>query len=145
MEQQKALTSGQRRHFLLMLLGAVGTALAAMAGWPVLRYLAPQSSAGGNSKVEIQRDKLAIGGAYFFDYQGHPAVLLQPKPGHYVALTAVCTHLGCIVKWQNDTQEFLCPCHGGRFAADGAVLGGPPPSPLQTYPVTLNGDRVIIG
>jgi len=145
MDQNQLLPSGQRRNFLLVLLGGAGAALAAMAGWPVLRFLSPQSGAGGSTKVEIPRDKIAIGGAHFFDYQGRPAVLLQPKPGEFVALTAVCTHLGCIVKWQDAIQEFLCPCHGGRFSTDGTVLGGPPPSPLQTYPVALSGDQVVVG
>jgi len=142
---QHSLPSGQRRGFLLMLLAGVGTALAAMAGWPILKFLSPRSGGGGGSKVEIPRDKVAIGGAHFFDYQGRPAVLLEPKPGEFIALTAVCTHLGCIVKWQQDKQEFLCPCHGGRFSTDGKVLGGPPPSPLKTYPVSLNGDQLVVG
>jgi menaquinol-cytochrome c reductase iron-sulfur subunit len=44
-----------------------------------------------------------------------------------------CTHLGCPVSWRADTQLFVCPCHGGMFAADGSVVFGPPPRPLVRY------------
>ncbi|MEJ2471872.1 MAG: Rieske (2Fe-2S) protein [Desulfuromonadales bacterium] len=85
------------------------------------------------------------GDAHFFQYRGKPAVVLQPQPGDFVALSAVCTHLGCIVAWQKQAGEFLCPCHGGRFSAEGQVLGGPPPSPLESFPVKLEGDQLKIG
>jgi Rieske Fe-S protein len=86
-----------------------------------------------------------LAAAHFFAFQGRPAVVLQPRAGEFVALSAVCTHLGCIIKWIDETQEFLCPCHAGRFANSGQVLGGPPPRALDTYPVTLDGDDILIG
>jgi menaquinol-cytochrome c reductase iron-sulfur subunit len=48
----------------------------------------------------------------------------------FVVLSNVCTHLGCPVHWDDKVRHFLCPCHGGEFAADGSVLHGPPPRPL---------------
>jgi cytochrome b6-f complex iron-sulfur subunit len=72
-------------------------------------------------------------------------VVLQSAPGEFVALSAVCTHLGCVVAWQEQAGEFLCPCHGGRFSAAGQVLGGPPPAPLETLAVELDGDQLKIG
>jgi cytochrome b6-f complex iron-sulfur subunit len=72
-------------------------------------------------------------------------VVVQPSAGKFIALTAVCTHLGCIVKWEADKGDFLCPCHAGRYASDGQVTAGPPPKPLESYPVTVAGDQVVIG
>jgi len=139
------LAPAQRRRFLAIMLGGVGSALGAMTLWPLLRFFSPGGGGDAAVKIGVPRDKVALNGAYLFDFRGRPAVLLQPKPGEYVALTAVCTHLGCIVKWVAEKQEFLCPCHGGRFSGEGAVLGGPPPADLENYPVTLEGDQLLVG
>ncbi len=111
----------------------------------MLRYLAPRSGGGREEKLRLAVSEVPTGGALFVDFHGRPAVVLQPRPGEFIAFNAVCTHLGCIVKWIADRQEFLCPCHGGRFSPDGVVLGGPPPAPLQSYPVSREGDHVLIG
>jgi cytochrome b6-f complex iron-sulfur subunit len=143
--ENQPVSPSQRRLFLTWILGGIGVVLAAAAGWPVWRYLAPRKGAGEGATVTVPRDKVPLGGAHFFTFRGHPAVVLQEKAGEFTALTAVCTHLGCIVKWQKDKGEFLCPCHGGRFSAEGKVLGGPPPKPLESYPVNVQADNVVIG
>jgi len=145
MDPNASPPSTGRRNLLLVLLSGIGAALAALAGWPLLRFLSPTTGASAAATVDIPRAQIKIGGAHFFEYQGRPAVLLQPKAGEFVALTAVCTHLGCIVKWVEARQELQCPCHGGRFSVDGAVLGGPPPSPLKSYPVAVTGDAIVVG
>lgn len=50
---------------------------------------------------------------------------------HFVEVE--CTHMGCIVKWNNDEKSWDCPCHGSRFAPDGKVLNGPANEPLRHY------------
>lgn len=64
--------------------------------------------------------------------------------GEPVVLSATCTHLGCTVKWDPDANEFRCPCHGGRFASDGSVLGGPPPAPLRKVASEVRDGEVYI-
>jgi cytochrome b6-f complex iron-sulfur subunit len=135
----------QRRKFLAGLLGLVGAGLAGISAWPVLRYLSPGGGGQDAGKVLVDKAQIPVGGAYMFSFNGRPAILLQKKPGEFVALSAVCTHLGCIVKWVKDEQELLCPCHGGRFSTDGTVLGGPPPAALELYPVSLQDDQILIG
>ena len=93
----------------------------------------------------MPRDVVILGKAYFFQFRGKPAVVIQVTPGNFVALSAVCTHLGCVVAWKVQEQEFLCPCHGGRFSAEGKVLQGPPPRPLETFAVELLDDQLVIG
>lgn len=135
----------ERRTFLGVLLGGFSAALAAAFGWPVFKFLAPRTDAGAQQQVKLSRDEVAVGKAHFFSYQGRPAVVLQPEAGNFIALSAVCTHLGCIVKWVDDQGEFLCPCHGGKFSISGQVVGGPPPKPLETYPVTVTGQDILVG
>jgi len=140
-----SVNNQQRRTFLGVFLAGIAAVLGVVFAWPVFRFLAPREQAGASALVRIARKDVPIGAAHFFSFQGRPAVVLQPAPGSFVALAAVCTHLGCIVKWVDDKGEFLCPCHGGRFSADGKVLGGPPPQPLETYAVTLEENDLVVG
>ena len=135
----------QRRKFLYAMLGGIGALIGAASAWPLFRFLSPIDAGGGETQVVLPRNDVPSGKAHFFEYRGKPAVVLQPAPGQFVALSAVCTHLGCVVTWQDQAGEFLCPCHGGRFSAEGQVLGGPPPSPLESLVVELDGDQLKIG
>jgi Rieske Fe-S protein len=56
-----------------------------------------------------------------------------------------CTHMGCVVRWQAETREYWCPCHQGRYDADGNPIAGPPPRPLRAVPVAIRGSRVVLG
>src|SRR6056297_775249 len=118
---ESTATPTERRTFLGIILGAVGAGLAALFVWPLIRFLAPRNTGDAVAQVRLPRDQAPVGGAHFFSFQGRPAVLLQPEAGEFVALSAVCTHLGCIIKWVDDSQEFLCPCHAGRFSTAGQV------------------------
>ena len=59
-------------------------------------------------------------------------------PDDPIALLGVCTHLGCAVAWQQ--SEFVCPCHGGKYDAQGSVTGGPPPQPLARCEVKIENE-----
>lgn len=72
---------------------------------------------------------------------GHNFYLLHDKAG-FAAVSAVCTHLGCIVSAAPD--GFECPCHGSRFAADGRVTRAPAGSALPWYRLTLAPDGQIV-
>ncbi len=135
----------RRRFFLTIMLSGIGAVLAAASAWPVWRYLAPRKTEGEGEKVTLTRDQVPLGGAHFFTFRGHPAVVLQEKAGEFIALTAVCTHLGCIIKWLPAKKAFECPCHAGYFSPTGKVLGGPPPKPLESYPVHVQEDSIVIG
>jgi glycine/D-amino acid oxidase-like deaminating enzyme/nitrite reductase/ring-hydroxylating ferredoxin subunit len=56
---------------------------------------------------------------------GKTVAVHRDGEGGVHALSAVCTHLGCIVHWNTAEQSWDCPCHGSRFASDGAVIQGP--------------------
>ncbi len=135
----------ERRKFLGILLGAIGAVIAGAFAWPLFRFLSPVDKGGAAEQVKVAKDQVSSEKPHFFSFQGRPAVLLEKTPGEYVALSAVCTHLGCIVKWESEAQEFLCPCHGGRFSTNGQVLGGPPPEALATYSVAVDGNDILIG
>ncbi len=61
------------------------------------------------------------------------------------ALMLRCTHMGCVVRWKPEERIYVCPCHDGRYDAEGQVIAGPPPAPLRKVPVSIRGDRAILG
>jgi glycine/D-amino acid oxidase-like deaminating enzyme/nitrite reductase/ring-hydroxylating ferredoxin subunit len=65
---------------------------------------------------------------------GQRAVYRQ-EDGTARALSARCTHLGCIVGWNRAEGTWDCPCHGSRFARDGQVIEGPAVAPLEPRPL----------
>lgn len=75
---------------------------------------------------------------------GNPAFLFRTKAGVF-AYSAICTHQGCTVSYNPAGMSLDCPCHGGRFdpANGGAVLAGPPPAPLASYKVAIQGNSIV--
>ena len=64
--------------------------------------------------------------------------------GGVYALSAVCTHLGCITRYVSDESAIACPCHGSRFDLEGNVSHGPAPRPLPWLEVTVNADGALV-
>ena len=62
-----------------------------------------------------------------------------------VAISSRCMHLGCPVRWTSAAQRFICPCHGGVYAFDGSVSGGPPVRPLDHFYTRLRNGVVEVG
>ncbi len=80
----------------------------------------------------------------------HPCILIRLSPDlaskagtEFKAFSAICTHLGCIVKLEPDISKIYCPCHAGYFdPVTGDVISGPPPKPLPEVKIRIddNGD-----
>jgi Rieske Fe-S protein len=60
-------------------------------------------------------------------------------------LSATCSHLGCLVNYNKEKSEFVCPCHGGRYDLSGRNIAGPPPLPLSRIPVRIENGMVMVG
>jgi len=139
------MVNEDRRKFLGICMGGLTAAAAVAVGYPVYRYLAPLQKENSAGKVVIPEQDLPDGGAKFFEYAGSTAVMVRKQGGDLVALSAVCTHLGCIVQWEKEKQDFLCPCHGGRFTPEGAVISGPPPKSLAKIPFVVANGVITVG
>jgi Rieske Fe-S protein len=89
---------------------------------------------------------LPVGGSLAFsDSVGNPGFALQPKAGTYLAYSAVCTHQGCTVGYDQAANQFACPCHGALFSgASGDVVRGPAKDPLQRYSIAESGGTLYI-
>jgi len=105
---------------------------------------APEASTAPAGTVVAAVSSLPVGRALSFtnSADGRPAWVVHPSGNTFLAFSAVCTHLGCQVRYEPSTVEFFCPCHGGVYdARTGQVLQGPPPAPLPTIAVQIvNGE-----
>ncbi len=73
---------------------------------------------------------IAAGSAVRFRAGAVEGFLVKPRGGKVYALSAACTHMGCMITWLNSTGTFLCPCHGAQYNADGSRLSGVARHPL---------------
>jgi cytochrome b6-f complex iron-sulfur subunit len=65
-------------------------------------------------------------------------------PAGFSALSAICTHLGCITQWDPNIDLIACPCHGSRFRKDGTVVHGPAPRPLPHFAMRIMPDGELM-
>ena len=136
-----------RRGFLDLALGFLGAISAFGVVYPVGMYLWPREEkkeAGATRAMKFPVGDVPIGEAKFVRFLNKPAVIVRPNEQEIYALSAVCTHLGCVVKWNETDKVFLCPCHGGKFDLKGNVLGGPPPKALQTFTAKLENEYIVV-
>jgi menaquinol-cytochrome c reductase iron-sulfur subunit len=62
-----------------------------------------------------------------------------------VAYAPQCTHLGCAYHWDQEKDQFVCPCHNSLFSLEGKVLDGPAPRPLDRFQTRLEGNELMVG
>jgi len=81
-------------------------------------------------------DSLAPGEAGLVDLDGDQVAAYRKPDGTLQAVSAICTHLGCVVEWNPAETTWDCPCHGSRYSCDGRVIYGPAIADLA--PVTAS-------
>jgi Rieske Fe-S protein len=75
---------------------------------------------------------------------GRTPVAVARQGGELVVLKNVCKHMGCETEWNPDMPGWECPCHGSRYAPDGALLGGPAEAPLDRLAFHLENDEIVL-
>jgi cytochrome b6-f complex iron-sulfur subunit len=101
---------------------------------------------GNNLCVSLtENPELAEVGAVLLFTQGtgQAVYVMRVSETELRAISAICTHQACTVEWDT-AEKFVCPCHGSQFSETGAVLRGPAPTPLRTFPTSLAGDVLTI-
>lgn len=140
----KDTDEGNSRRAFLAMAGVAGAFYAAALAYPIYRYLdSPAESAMAASAVKevLLKDaqKIPAGSALMFKFGAKPALLIHHEDGRWIAMTAVCTHLGCTVQYEPAADRIHCACHGGVYNPyTGANVSGPPPKPLTLYKVSVS-------
>ena len=145
-----------RRRFLTRISIALGSIGAALAAIPSIGFLLGLRKTPQVWRTVGKLDDFKIGSTVnvaFEDSSPLPwsgvtaqtaAWLRRTSEQQFIAFSMNCTHLGCPVRWLADANLFMCPCHGGVFYSDGQVASGPPPKPLNQYPVRVQNGQVQI-
>ncbi len=149
-----------RRIFLFQLAVGLNAAVGAVLAVPLLGYvLAPMFRKNGsyNAWVPIAKvDAMPVGATRLLQFLNPtrtptdgetdkiPVWARRITPTQYEVFAINCAHLGCPVRWFEQSQLFLCPCHGGAYYSTGEVAAGPPPRGLYKYAVRVEGDTVLI-
>ena len=137
-----------RRDFITLATAAVGTFIGAAVGLPAIAYLIDPALKTGSTDAWIPLGKLEsyeIGKPVLSTFtrskvngweksvNSYGVFVLRKSDTEVAVFSNVCTHLSCRVNWNPDKQQYICPCHDGRFGIDGKVVSGPPPRPLDVY------------
>ncbi|HEY6073734.1 MAG TPA: ubiquinol-cytochrome c reductase iron-sulfur subunit [Anaerolineales bacterium] len=139
-----------RRDFIKVATAAIGGVIGLALGIPAIGYLIDPAlrSSGKEGWVPVSKlEDIPIGTPFPFSFTSvqvngwertstnHGGFILRRSedPADMLILNSRCTHLGCTVNWKQDADAYLCPCHDAKFSREGAVLGGPPPRPLDRY------------
>ena len=142
------LESSGRRSFLGALLAVGGATVGVLLAVPLVRFviypLRKSATETGWSDVGPLQDFASLlapvaktitlerRDAWETTSSQTAVYVLPPKDGQLRILSPICPHLGCSVRWVGDQNQFICPCHGGSFTADGKRLAGPPPRSMDS-------------
>ena len=134
-----------RRDFL----GRLGRGLGILAAVEILAvvvaYLAPSKGSGGRGAGLVVAGPVAeFTPASVRPFPAGRFYLVRLADGGFLALSSRCTHLGCMVPWNQKDQVFPCPCHASTFDQRGDVLSPPATRALDLFPVVIEGGIVKV-
>lgn len=155
MEKHEKLS---RRDAMKMTIAAVGGLIGTALGIPAITYLigpalkkdeANWIRLGALSAIEIGtptlfKPRVVQQTGWIEDEQEVGVFVLTEDGRTYHAMSNICTHLGCRVRWISESEQFFSPCHNGVFDNHGFVVSGPPPRPLDEFEIKIEDGTLYI-
>ena len=158
--QAQSTTDKGRRNFLFKLAVGLNALVGTVLAVPIVGFLlGPALKKEGEDDKWIPLGEVASfpkGETRFAEYlnpvtapsdgdMAKTAVWVRHiEDGRFQVFAVNCAHLGCPVRWFEQSKLFLCPCHGGAYYADGSRASGPPERGLFEYRHRIEGDRLMI-
>lgn len=148
-----------RRQFMSWVTGVISAIIGLGLGIPAIAYIVGPSlkkedtqnwiSLGSTSKVELGvptlfKTKIQRQAGWIVNEEEISVFVLSENGREFVAMSNICTHLGCRVRWIDDREEFFCPCHNGVFDKDGGIVSGPVPRPLDQFETRIENAQLFI-
>ena len=156
MSNEKQLT---RRGFMSLATWAISGLISVGMGIPAIAYILGPAikhdetqewiRLGSTSKVELGtptlfKAKIQRQTGWIVNEEELSVYVLTENGCDYIAMSNICTHLGCRVRWIDEQERFFCPCHNGIFNKDGQIMSGPIPSPLDQYEVKIEDEQLFM-
>jgi menaquinol-cytochrome c reductase iron-sulfur subunit len=156
MDQPRKLS---RRNFMQAAIWGIGGFIGLGFGVPAVSYIVGPALKGGQAQSWLRlgpTSKVELGTPTLF------TVAIQTQTGwiatteevsvyvlstdgrNYAAMSNICTHLGCRIRWIAEQNQFFCPCHNGVFDVSGNVVAGPPPRPLDRFDIKVEEDQLFV-
>lgn len=148
-----------RRDFMSIATWAIGILIGAGLGLPAIAYIIGPAlrkedalawiRLGSISKVELGtptlfKAKIERQTGWIVNEEEISVYVFTENGRDFVAMSNICTHLGCRVRWIKDQDQFFCPCHNGVFDKSGGVVTGPVPRSLDRFEVKVEDDQLFI-
>ena len=147
-----------RRGFLSIAISFIGSLIGLALGIPAVAYIVSPTlqdktdswiRIGSTNKVEpgtptLMKVKIQEQTGRDTSEKDIAAYVLTDNGTDYIAMSNVCTHLGCRVRWVDDAGLFFCPCHNAAFTRDGGIEYGPQPRPLDRFEVRTEDDQLFV-
>jgi menaquinol-cytochrome c reductase iron-sulfur subunit len=159
MEQRNEKQKVSRRDFLGLMTASISGLIGLAIGIPAVAYiLGPALKEDDElgwipvtlaSKVEIGVPTLfkinVQQKAGWITNESEVSFYIYTEDGrNFTAMSNVCTHLGCHVRWVDSEEEFFCPCHNAVFDKNGEVVAGPPPRALDRFDVKEEDGQLFV-
>jgi len=147
--KEKETVSGAttRRSFLTRFWLGLVLVAAAEVVWVIISFLRPRKSLG---KEGARANIIEAGPAESFEpgtvtaFPRGSFYLARLEDGGFLAVSRICTHLGCTVPWVSAERSFVCPCHASAFDITGNVINAPAPRALDLYEVFIENNIVNV-
>lgn len=148
-----------RRNFMQTAIWGIGGLIGIGFGVPAVAYVVGPSlkkqqsqtwmRLGATSKVELGTPTLFTftiqsQTGWIVNAQEVSVYVLSTDGRTYIAMSNICTHLGCHIRWITEQNHFFCPCHNGVFDISGNVVSGPPPRPLNRFDVKVDQGELFV-
>ena len=155
MEEQENIS---RRNFMKMAISAIGGLIGAGFGIPAIAYIigpalkseqANWIRIGSLSTIELGtptlfKPKVTRQNGWMVEEEEVGVYVLTEDGRNYHAMSNICTHLGCRIRWIAEREKFFSPCHNGVFDKNGYVVSGPPPRPLDEFETKIEDGNLYI-
>jgi Rieske Fe-S protein len=148
-----------RRQFMSWVTGAISAIIGLGLGIPAIAYIVGPSlkreetqdwiGLGSTSKVELGiptlfKTKIQRQTGWIVNEEEISVYVSTDNGREFVAMSNICTHLGCRVRWIDGREEFFCPCHNGVFDKNGRIVSGPVPRPLDQFETMVENGQLFI-